>query len=381
MAAPTIPVSNMKEGDKLPPTESKLIEDEGDEEQIPKVDTPPETQDDKPSGDDKKEDKPADSKVDKAGEDEDGKTSFQDFLNAKEGVFGKKKEEKPLVDKSTDEIKVDDTSRDYSGLSSEETELFKKMGNKTFAHVKPIVLEHKRLKADNEKIAKELADLKVGKVTYPDSIYEHERAYSLTPEFERINNNKTTAEAVLAHWQHQAVLIRKGKDWQDIEEDDKGNMRLKTPQPATDEDEVEVNNCIAFAQRQLSKAEKVHDDFVSGFKARHQTDIDQIKKAETDYFPDYDKPDHPTAQIQKETLEALPKSLRKSPLAPLVCKLVAAAKLLDYRYQQEIKGKNKTAKIEELEKKNGPKADETLGGGTKAASKTPSYSDFQKAKE
>ena len=382
MSAPTIPKSNMKEGDKIPPIEAN-IEDE-EEQQIPPVvegdDTPP----------------PDENKEKEVVVDPDEKeVSFNDFLKEKgEGVLsgidgkgGKEKEkEKPtakeiIAGKETVDDKGKETeARDYSGLTEEETKLLKKAGNETFAYVKPILLEHKQLKENLEAQKKELADLKQGKVTYPDSIYEHEQAYVLTPEFNRINNDKVTAEAVLTHWQRQAVLIRKGKDWQDIEDDGKGNMRLSAPKPATDEDEAAVNNNIAFAQRQLSQQEKIYDDFVGGFKNRHQADVAAIKNAEAKYFTDYDKPDHITAGIQKETLEALPASLRKNPLAPLVCKLVGAAKLLQFRYDQLSKQKDKTTKIEEIEKKNGPKGDETLGGGGKVT-KTPSFSDFNKAKE
>lgn len=376
---PAIPAPNMKEGEKLPPIEAAV---EDNDEEVKIIDTPPEETDKETGGETKKEDKPAGKETAEAGKEEES-VSFEDFNKAKEGIFGKKIEEKKDEKKDTkvDDTKIDDTGRDYSGLSAEETELFKKMGNKTFAHVKPIILEHKALKEQNTKIAKELADLKVGKVTYPDSIYEHEHAYVLTPEFARINDNKVTAEAVLSHWQKQAALIRKGKDWQDIIEDDKGNMRLADPKTATEDDEVAVNNHIAFAQRQLSKAEKVHDEFIGGFKARHETDIKAIREAEAQYFPDYDKPDHITAAVQKETLDALPPSLRKTPLTGLVCKLVGAVRLWQYKYNQAVKTKDKTAKIAEIEKKNGPKADETLGGGTKATPKTVSFSDFQKAKE
>jgi len=386
MSPTGIPASNMKEGDKLPDLE-KQLPDLDDEEDLQQTEETTQTDDTKSteetpdtSRETKKEDKPADTKAGKDGDKKDSALDFKDFNDAKEGIFKKKKEE-PKDDKTTDDNKVDDTGRDYSGLSETEIPLFKKMGNAAFAYVKPLVMEQKQLKETNTQLQKQVEDLKVGKVYYPDSIYEHDRAYLLTPEFDRINNDKLTAEAVLSHWQHQAVLIRKGKDWQDIEDDGKGNMRLLPPKPATDDDETEVNNNIAFAQRQLVKTEKVFDDFTTGFKGRHSSDVKTLKDAEAQYFPDYDKPDHITATVQKETMEGLPPSFRKSPLAPLVCKLVGAVRLWQHKYNQVTKEKDKTEKVKELEKKNGPKEGETLGTGTKPAKTPVSFAAFNAAKE
>ena len=57
----------------------------------------------------------------------------------------------------------------------------------------------------------EIGNLKQGKVIVPDSYYyEHERAYTLTPEYENAVVAANEAQVVYNHWEQQLNSVREG---------------------------------------------------------------------------------------------------------------------------------------------------------------------------
>jgi hypothetical protein len=59
-----------------------------------------------------------------------------------------------------------------------------------------------------------------------------------------------------------------------------------------------------------------------------QEGISKVRQAEAELFPGYEKDDHPTKKLQQGVIQALPESLRESPLAGLLAKVSASNALL-----------------------------------------------------
>lgn len=285
-----------------------------------------------------------------------------------------KKEEKVKEEEETKSAKVEQQEtkrekstsdeRDYADLPENVIPIFKKMSNESFNALKPVYLAHGKLQEEVKKKETEIAELKKGKVSLPESYFEHPQGYLLDPEYTQAEVNTNLSQQILNHWNQQLILIRQGKPWQDLGEDQKGNIIALSPKQPTENDEIAVMNYINFAHQQLVKNQSKMETAAERFKSRHTEDIKLLKEAETTYFPDFDKPEHPTSGIQKQVIEALPASMRKHPLASVLAKTAAANALLRAEILN-LKGgvKPPTDTKEDKTVTNGPKKGQ-VGGGT-----------------
>jgi hypothetical protein len=230
-------------------------------------------------------------------------------------------------------------ARDYAGLPEEVVPLFKGMSNKSFEKLKPIYLEHLQHQEIIKQKDAKITELQKGVVALPEYYFEHPQGYLLDPTYAQAEANETLAKNVVSHWSLQLARIRRGEQWQDLIEDEKGNIRMDKPQAATSEAEAMVGNYLMACQQQYLKAQNELEQVTKSFSTKHKEDLTLLKEGEAKYFPDFDKPDHPTAAIQKEVLKALPPSFRSSPLASVLAKTAAANAMLRAEIAELKKGK------------------------------------------
>jgi len=286
-----------------------------------------------------------------------------------------KKEEKPKEEvEKKEEVKVEEKpSRDFSGLPDEVIPLFKKMGNESFAKLKPIFIEHSQLKDVVKQKDAKIAELQKGVPVLPDHYFEHPQGYLLDPTFAQEEANTDLANKIVQHWSLQLARIRRGEQWQDLIEDKNGKISMDKPQAATAEAEAQVGGYLTACQQQLMEQNRKLADITKNFAEKHKTDLELLKQGEAQYFPDFDKPEHPTAAIQKEVLKALPPSFRSSPLASVLAKTAAANAML--RAEIESLKKSVPAANNKPVKKQ-PTKSQAFGSGAESKS-TVKFSDFQ----
>jgi len=266
--------------------------------------------------------------------------------------------------------------RDYSGLTEAEVPIFKRMAGEAFDVLKPILLEYKQLKAEAAK-PKEKAENGL-----PDSYFEHPEAFTLSPEYKQLSSLAEEARVIKDHWRRQEINIKRTGKFQGLTRDAKtGSLELTEPKDADENDELNVSNYADAAREQYTKHATKLDSLTSQFKDKHNKDIAIVKGWEEQFFPGFEDEKHPTKELQKQIIEALPKSLRSNPVTKLLSKVGSANAML--------MAENKTLKAE-LNKIKGIKSDSNQAPPNKnrfvSANKDvktkgiTSFSDFEKLK-
>lgn len=109
--------------------------------------------------------------------------------------------------------------RNYEGFSSEEVQALKAMSNEAYALTSSLIKEKK-----------ELSKLKEA------SYLQHPLAYTLSPEFTKLQEDSYYLNAEGQYWRQQAINIAEGKEWAELKGwDAKGNPVIGPAQRPTTE--------------------------------------------------------------------------------------------------------------------------------------------------
>lgn len=309
--------------------------------------------------------------------DDEGDTSVDED---KQGDEDKKKEapvEKEIDQEEEEEVekprekkvKEQVAKRDYSQFDSADVPILKQMGNAAFNRVKDVFKELKELKS---KPAKKEGDL-------PDNYYSHPDAYVLDPKYKETSGLLSISEQIQRHWKAQEFNISKNGKISDLGYNQKtGQLEYGAERDATKEDVIMVEDLLTKARDQVSDVRSKLKEITTGFKSKMEQDVQIIKKSEAQFFPEFDKADHPTQPLQKEIIKNLPPSLQASPLASLLAKVGAHNALLLNRIKELEKGLKTKKSIDEDKKQEQPKK-EKFGSKTIGAAKD--FSIFARARE
>ena len=300
--------------------------------------------------------------------------SFSDFKNPN-------KIDEPIeepVKEETPEVKPLPPTRDYSEIAQEDVEYFKKMGNATFARMKPIYLEHRKHQEIVSAKEQELTVLKSNAL--PTDYFSHPNGYLLDPSYGKLAQSEYLAREIANHWKQQLINVRTGKDWQDLKYDEKGQLSKTEAKPASPEDEADILQQVTGTQMQWGKLQQDLQMHTQSFHKKHKEDVAFIDSVAKQYFPDYEKPDHPTAKIQQEILRGLPESFRNSPVSKLLKYSGAANALMKVQLRQ-MEDENKKLKGIKKDQQNAPPPSKSFLPGSTDVSPRVTFSDFQKAKE
>lgn len=294
---------------------------------------------------------------------------FSDFLKARgvevdtskleektEEKVEDKKEKKPFIPRVLDD------------LPEEFKPIFKNMSIESYAKVKPIFLEHQKLKQENEQ-------LKSRKPEGAASVYGHPEAFTLTKEYKTFSRDYTLAEQIKSHWATQAAKISRGDKWQDLDMDPKtGKFTLSEPKESNAEAEVYVGDQVQMARDQFLDARNQLKGFIDGYNNSYKAEVEVLTSAIEKYFPGYSAKEHPTQQIQKAVIDALPASFRDNPVATLLAMTAANNAILMGRLKKAQEEINKLKGIKTDVEKSQPGKREFVNG--KGGNGGVKFSDF-----
>lgn len=170
-------------------------------------------------------------------------------------------------------------ARDYTGFEPNEVAVLKRMSNEAYAHVAPIMKEHKVLKTQVEDLN---ASLKTTQEHIPPAAYFDRTGYVENEQWHAATQAVDQGKALSDYYQKQLVACKSGEKWRDLVSDGKGGYTEVERDPSTAYEVAlinrinQVNNEI---QRQSTNAENI--------KHNHIAKIEQWEKgwkAEADKF-------------------------------------------------------------------------------------------------
>lgn len=297
--------------------------------------------------------------------------SLDDFNKVKEGLF-------PTLEKPV--IKELPKSRDFTGLAEDEKIMFKQMSNEAYAKLYPAYLERKQLQAE---VAKLKAQPTKAAPIIPDSYLEHEKAITLTPEYEEAAQKVQLATDIVQHWENQLANIRRGKDWQTLVVDQKtGTISVDpTPKKADAQSEAAVNRYLTLTANQQFRVQEQFNQFVGSFKSRRDAAVSFISEQEKKYFGAFDDEKHPARQLIDEVKNKLPAEFRSSPLAPMLAKSLVACLYLEKKVNELQSNQQKRTIVAGDVRKAGPTMSSINGSASGKDDADVSFDDFLKVKQ
>lgn len=233
--------------------------------------------------------------------------------------------------------------------------VFKNMSNDSFNTLKPIILQAKKDAAKIAELNAALEDSKKGKI--PDSYYEHEMAYVLTPEFSELSATVDTAQNVHSHWERQLSDIRSGAEsYIPLVRDAQGNIvqgqPIKVDKHTLTQLEGVRNEVQNFYLAQKAK--------MDGMASSHRERVNSHKSWVNDFnakaFPAFDT-DATLKGLAADTVKTFPAIFHNNPLMPVVSRLMVLSAQLGQALKAAQTAKPAAAKPQ-------PSAATIAGGGT-----------------
>jgi len=269
-----------------------------------------------------------------------------------------KTEKKPLIATARNQNQaVAEELRDL--LPESAHHLLKKMDNtaKEF-----FASELKRRAKDVEELKSKLSVAEKQKAPegVPAAWYDHEEAYTLTPEYRIITNQHTQIQSIADHYRNQLIAIKNGEDWFDLTQNEKGQI-IQVKQKASPQADVLVGERIREAAGALNDLGKKEQALVQAWKSSAFNNRSQFKRVEDEYFPQYsNEAEFANNEDAKAVYTVLEQAgVRGDRMASMVAKLYAFA-MEHVRKVQELETKVSGTRVN---KQAGPTGDEINNGG------------------
>lgn len=290
--------------------------------------------------------------------------------------------------------KAKSVARDYSDIEDGHKQAFERMSNEAFNLLKPIYLERKQLAAKQAEVEAQIAErdakitqLQSGKPQIPDSYYEHENAFILTPEFNEVSSNINAYNLVLNHWQSQLDGIRSAskESYTEIHQNPQtGEFYQSAPLPVDAHTEQKLSSYVHFAQQKMIEAKAELNLMAKSHKAKVADTVNWVRNFEATGFKNFET-DAALQAIVKDTISKLPRTFHANPLAPLVAKALVTINQLGKLLQAKAQPASAAATTTTTPKAgNGNLTAAELageGGGGKPEVGEVTMEDFKRAKE
>lgn len=254
-------------------------------------------------------------------------------------------------------------SRDFTGLDSSLHPHFKRMSNEAFNTLKPYVIELQGKLAEKDK---EIADIKKGKI--PDNYYEHERGFTLTPEYENAAMYAHEAALIHQHWEQQLNAVREGaKEYVTLARDAKGNLVYGAKAPADASAETKLLSLFTSTQAQMLQAQGELNGVQKAYKSNYESARDWVGTYSDKVFPAFkDEKGALAIAANNYVNKEVPAAFRSNPLAPLLAKSVITGVnlfrlLKEAKEQLEGKGGQQQRQVQQKQQRRQPN-DADLGG-------------------
>jgi len=247
------------------------------------------------------------------------------------------------------------STRDYSGLSEEETSWFKNMDRKAYDALRPKYNEYKELAA--KKVEMEKALTEASKPRETRNLYDHEHAYTLTPQYNELSQAVQTLNFEAEYWGKQLSAIRKGEDWKPLMHDEKGQYVEGKPKPSNAESESFILKKFTEATQYSTQYRQQLDNFASQFSSRRSELVNGIRSYEDKYFPFFKDEKNPHQASLNQIRDAIPPEFRDHPLAGMLVKAMGTVRILNQNNQEL----TKTLSSRQVAAADKAKAGPTLG--------------------
>lgn len=269
-----------------------------------------------------------------------------------------KDEKKPLIATARNQNQaVAEELRDL--LPESAHHLLKKMDNtaKEF-----FASELKRRAKDVEELKGKLSVAEKQKAPegVPAAWYDHEEAYTLTPEYRTITEQHSQIQNIADHYRAQLIAIKSGEAWFDLIRNEKGQI-IQVKQKASPDADVLVGERIREAAGALNDLGKKEQALVQAWKSSAFNNRSQFKRVEDEYFPQYsNEAEFANNEDAKAVYTVLEQAgVRGDRMASMVAKLYAFA-MEHVRKVQELETKVSSAG---KQRQAGPTGDEINNGG------------------
>lgn len=213
--------------------------------------------------------------------------------------------------------------KDYTGLTADEAHMFKNMSNEAYLRLRPVYDAHKKI-VEREKEIEQRE--KAVKEAMPKGVFDHEQAYTLSPQFSQLSSTVQRLEFERGYWAKQFAAIEKGEDYKPLLIDANGRYVEGKPQRATAEAKAEILNNMTLATQLHSQHNQQLQMVQQSFAQRRQELIGGIQSYEKKLFGFLDDEKNPYRPVVQEVLQAIPAEFRDHPLAPFLAKAMATIK-------------------------------------------------------
>ena len=382
-----------KSGDKTNLSQDKSTDrtKEQVKTEVDKTVLPPAKQGTKESQVDKSKDKSSSTSAE--GRKEVNIEAFDKILNPNK-EFIKTKEDKKIKD---DEVKIDNETeveikpkeRDLEGFGEQEKIWLKRMPYEAYEYFSKTLRESRKLDEDYKTKSKIYEDkikvLETGKQVLPESYYENENAFVLSPEFNNLQTYVQTAKAVESHWSEQLALFEKGENWTTLVKDPKtGEIVLGEEREYNADDKVYLLKQLHGSSNQLAEWQNEANRFIGSFKERHQNYIKSVNENREKMLPVFKDKE----SVEYKTYEAIKPTVEKwginknNPAFDFLAQAVALNLVFRDALTSILTEKQKAIDSKEEQRLAGPTMNNLSGGSSSAngsnRNKEVSMADFDK---
>lgn len=193
----------------------------------------------------------------------------------------------------------------------------------------------------------------------PTSWYEHENAYSLTPEFQAAQQKAETLKSYSNHFRQQLIQIEDGEKWVDLTIGADGKVQQVVKEPGSHAKVAVMERLQNFENAVRQEQQQAHNIAIN-FRQQVTNLRGDMKKAEDEYFPQY-KTDFEKNEHGNYVMKVMQtKGQGQNPIAPFLAKLYATY-VDTYEDLEKLQGEmNKGKKIAAVN--NGPTGEEINKG-------------------
>lgn len=307
------------------------------------------------------------------------KISWDDFLpegdKPKSTEVPKQEVKEPLTKGPTRA----DVLKELGVVDAEEISDYAKMSNTAFERVKKTLAKQREVEKRASELELELKKPRTGEL--PANYYEHPEGYQLHPDYTKTVDNYQRASQETRHWEQQYARIRKAENWQDLEVDEKGNLKLVEREP-TAEGELAVLGYIQNGRRILQENSQKIESLKQQFKNRYENFKNEIVSEEDKHFPSFKDEkyvkENPYYGVIRKALEE--KGQNNNPLTGMFSKLYATHMELRGKYAELMKQQEAKATVVQQQQKAGPSSSGIAAGATPRSAQSNdrvSWSEFE----
>jgi len=265
-------------------------------------------------------------------------------------------------------------SRDYTGLNEREIALFKRMSNEAYAELRPIYDNNKKL-AEREAAlkAREEAVTKAA----PRGVYDHEQAYTLTPQYTELSQAANTMAFEREYWVKQLAAVEEGADWKPLIKNAQGQYFEGKAEKATAQAKAELLQKLTIAAQyhthftnQLAQVQQNH-------ALHRQQLLNGMATYETKFFPFFAGDAGKKYEAELQSIKAaVPEEFRDHPMAGIAAKALLTVKLLNENNQKLTAALQAQKAAADTAKKTGPTLS-TTSVTAAAPAKSPQASTYK----